>query len=274
MNQMKISEALAKAETKLQHAGIKTSRLDSLVLLEWVSKIDRSWLLAHGNHSMSKDTQAKFNKVIRQREQRVPLAYITKSQEFWGLKLKVTPDVLIPRPETEKLVELALESSNERVRVLEVGTGSGAIAIALAKERSDWKIMASDVSVAALKVAQSNAKKHDVKIEFIKSDLFADISGSFDVIVANLPYVKTGAKLEPELKKEPGLALFGGADGLDYYRKVFEQVVDHLKTSGIVIIEANPDQQVAIKKLAALHGLGKSTSDHFALALREFAEGN
>ena len=265
---MAISEALSEAEQHLKKVGIKTARLDALVLLEYVSRIDRSWLLAHGNRSMSQDTQSKFNIVIKQRAARIPLAYITKNQEFWGLSLKVTPDVLIPRPETEALVEQVLMARFNlatQISVLDVGTGSGAIAIAISKERPKWKVSASDISLAALKIAQSNAKKHEAKINFIKSDLFENVVGSFDIITANLPYVKDNAKLEPELKAEPADALFGGHDGLNYYRHFFDQVSSHLNKHGRIIIEANPEQHQRLVKLAEQSGLKLETDERFAL---------
>lgn len=267
---MTIEEAQTKAEGQLTRAGIRTARLDSLVLLEKASGVKREWLLAHPERTMSTESKNKFFTLIKQRSNRVPLPQITGKQEFWGLAFKVNTHTLIPRPESESIVEYALEFAGNNVKVLDVGTGCGCIAIAIAKEKPNWDVSASDVSTKALKVAKANAKMHGVNINFFKSDVLADVKDKFSIITANLPYLRISHKqhLTEEATREPAIALFGGTDGLDLYRRFFAKITDVSKPNGLVIIEADPWQHEKLIGLAETMGLELKNQDRFVLCFQ------
>ncbi|MBI4100862.1 peptide chain release factor N(5)-glutamine methyltransferase [Candidatus Microgenomates bacterium] len=262
-----IGDVLRDTETQLKQAGIETARLDALVLLEHVTREDRAWLLTHPEYQLNMRSLNLLENLIKKRAKHVPVAYLTGHKEFYGLDFTVTPDVIIPRPETEAIVEfvLSLRKGGAFMQVLDVGTGSGCIAIAIAKHRPKWPVMATDISLAALNIARRNAKKNEVNIKFIQSDLFAKIRGNFDIVTANLPYVKSRTHLAPEARHEPKTALVDGSDGLDSYRRFFEQVPAHLKPNAHVIIEADPWQHPELKKIAKPAGLTLKRSDRFAL---------
>lgn len=267
---MNISQALEGAQQQLSNAGIATARLDSLVLLEHTLIKDRSWLLANPDSQLTTVNVAKYHKFINARAKRIPLSQIIGKQEFWGLEFRINQDVLAPRPESEKIVELALQYRGPKASVLDVGTGCGALAVAIAKERPHWVITASEVSDKALLVARGNAKKHKVKLQIIKSDLLlgrALENKKFDVVVANLPYLKKGAEITIEATKEPAIALFGGKDGLDLYRLFFAQLPPHIGKKSLVIIESDPWQQPALIELASTIGLQPKSRDRFVLSL-------
>jgi len=193
-----------------------------------------------------------------------PVQYVMGKTEFCGLDFIVNKNVLIPRPETELLVEAGFEllqarsstrTTNEELRILDLCTGSGCVAIALTKRISGCKIVASDISEEALCVARLNAGKHGVggSIEFVKSDLFADLEGSFDVILSNPPYISGPefSDLPDEVLKEPRIALYGGEDGLDFYRRIFARAGRFLKSGGHLAIEAGYGQADAISDIIA-----------------------
>ncbi len=187
-----------------------------------------------------------------------PVQYIMGHTEFCGLAIKVNEDVLIPRPETELLVQVAEEIANSShaisgsKRILDLCTGSGNIAIALTKKLSDCKIVASDISEKALALARDNAKTHQVeRIEFIKSDLFDDLKGPFDIVVSNPPYISGPefSGLQEEVLKEPRIALYGGEDGLDFYRRIFNTAGKFLNDGGYVVVEIGYGQAIAVKDI-------------------------
>src|SRR5882762_3358169 len=226
----------------LRESGLPRSEAE--LLLGFILGRERVWLLAHAEEAIdSSGARAAFAR----RRAGGPVAYITGWREFYGLALRVTPDVLIPRPETELLVELGLErlSSEEPGRVLELGTGSGAIAVALASERPGLAIVATDVSEAALALARRNARDHGAEIAFVLSDWF-DALGSeqFDLIVSNPPYVAAGdAHLERgDLRFEPRRALIGGEDGLTCIREVAARARNRLRRGGSLLMEHGYDQ--------------------------------
>jgi len=187
-----------------------------------------------------------------------PVQYIMGTTEFCGLDIKVNEDVLIPRPETELLVEVAEDLVRDpkliarSKNILDLCTGSGCIAIALTKRLSDCKIVASDISGKALAIAFENAEKHQAgRIEFIKSDLFSDLNGLFDLIVSNPPYISGPefSELQEEVLKEPRLALYGGEDGLDFYRRIFGSAGKFLNDGGYVAVEIGYGQTGAVKDI-------------------------
>lgn len=267
---MVLNKLLQETQAALSVSGIDTARLDALVLLEFVTGKNRAWLLAHPENQLTLAQQRKFARLIKKRIQRVPLAYLVGEKEFYGLKLHVSSDVLIPRPETESLVALALELNIEQAKVLDVGTGSGAVAIAIAKHRPDWNVIATDISPAALAVARANAKTHKVKVKFTHSDLFNKVKGQFDIITANLPYISTAALgLSPETNYEPSQALFAGPDGLAFYRRMFTQISPYSKPNGLLILEANPSQHKAIIGLAKDQDLAMAGQQGFVIVFQQ-----
>ena len=222
-------------------------RLEGELLLCSVLGCERVWLLAHAEEGIDSSGARSVRALFARRRAGEPISYITGSREFYGLALRVTPEVLIPRPETERLVELALERLplGEPLRVLELGTGSGAIAIALASERPRLEIVATDVSEAALALARRNARDHGAEIVFVLSDWFDALGPEpFDLIVSNPPYVAAGdAHLERgDVRFEPRLALIGGEDGLACIRKIASRAQERLRPGGGLLIEHGYDQ--------------------------------
>ncbi|MDP2932738.1 MAG: peptide chain release factor N(5)-glutamine methyltransferase, partial [bacterium] len=219
-------------------------------------------------NKLSKKARGKFRELVKQRAKGLPVAYLTAEKEFFGRKFHVNPSVLIPRPETEQLVELVLQSlKNYQLpttnhQLLDLGTGSGCIAITLAAMMpiaSDnghhCKITASDISPTALNLARWNAKLHKVKIKFVKSDLFKNIKGEFDIIVANLPYVPAAnyQKLKKTLRFEPKIALTDGTNIWRLYDRFFRQLPGHIKPRAKIFLEIDPTSKNRIIKWAKLH---------------------
>jgi release factor glutamine methyltransferase len=245
---------LEEARGILADAGIDTARLDAEVLLAHACGVSRSSLLT--GKSIDADAAAKFHRMVVRRATREPLAYILGSKEFFSLDFAVTPAVLIPRPETEILVETALQflSSRREPRILDIGTGSGAIAIAIAANAVDARIIATDISKGALEVARDNAMHHGCadRIEFRSADLFPDGDSRFDLIVSNPPYVAEAdlETLQPEIRlHEPRMALVFGADGLDMYRRIATASRTRLTRDGAVMVEIGAGQASAVAAL-------------------------
>ena len=246
----------------LTEASATIARRDAVTMLAHLLERDRAWLLAHPEEELTAAQLRALVAMTERRAEREPLQYITGEQEFFGLSLRITPATLIPRPETEHLVEAVLAwaaaqlSESPKLKVLDVGTGSGAIAIALAKSLPDAEIVACDVSTAALAVARGNAERLGARVRFVESDLLAAFAEYplFDVIAANPPYVPDldGALLQAEVRDhEPHIALFGGADGLDLYRRLIPQAQAALRAGGLLAMELGFGQS---EPLAALLG--------------------
>lgn len=240
--------------------GLDAPRLDAELLLAATLGLDRVGLYVNFERPLQTDELAVFRARVRRRANREPLAYILGATEFWSLPLKVTPDVLIPRPDTELLVEEALTRLSGPARVLDVGTGSGALAIAIAHERPECRLTAIDLVPAALAVAAENAHRNQVaeRIAFAECDLAALPAGPFDLIVANPPYIPQGdlITLMPEVRDfEPWLALDGGADGLDAYRALVRQIGMVLAPGGWLLVEVGIEQAVTVQELFASAGL-------------------
>jgi release factor glutamine methyltransferase len=233
---------------------------DAELLLAHVLRRDRTWLLAHPEHPLTEAELQQLQALAARRAAHEPLQYILGEQEFYGLNLTVTPATLIPRPETELLVESVLHWLTARPRlsaptILDVGTGTGAIAIALAHHHPTAQLTACDISPLALNMARYNASRHNVetRITFAESDLLAALpSRSFDVIVSNPPYVPTtdAPTLQPEvLNHEPHTALFAGPDGLDIYRRLIPQAHTALHPGGLLALEFGFNQREALTTL-------------------------
>jgi len=247
--------------------GIDSPRLDAELLLADTLGLDRVGLYVNFERPLQADELAVYREKVRRRASREPLAYILGRTEFWSLPLRVTPAVLIPRPDTELLVEEALPRLSGAARVLDVGTGSGALAIALAHERPECRVVAIDVSAEALAVAAENACNNRVaeRIGFIPADLAALAGGPFDLIVANPPYIPSAelATLMPEVRDfEPPLALDGGSDGLDAYRALARQAEAMLAPGGWLLVEVGIGQAAAVEKMFVSAGLAEIFISH------------
>lgn len=242
--------------------ALRTAGLDpaaARVLLRTVLQETDAHLAAHPEQALTTAQQARFQDWVERRRAGEPVAYLTGEREFYSLALKVTPAVLIPRPETELLVDAALEviPANAPCRLLDLATGSGCVAIAIAKQRPRARVTATDISPAALVVARENAARHGVTIEFIESDWFAALAGRhFDLIVANPPYLAEGdAHLaQGDLRFEPRHALAAGAAGLDGIEVIAEQAVNHLGAGGRLLFEHGHDQGSCARALLGAAG--------------------
>ena len=247
---------LAEAERALHAAGVATPRLDAEVLLAAAMRRDRTALYAHLGDMVNDDVLDRFWAMIRRREQRQPVAYITETREFWSLPFLVTPAVLIPRPETELLVQAACDHLAQRRNpvVCDVGTGSGCIAVAVARELPTVRVVALDVSPTALEVARRNAVLHGVedRVRLICTDLFDGVAAGveFDLVVSNPPYVAVGATLMEETSYEPQGAFFAGALGLDTIRRLVHAVPCRLRPGAQLVMELGEGQEAAVRRIA------------------------
>lgn len=243
----------------LRMAGLDP--VDARVLLRTVLRVSDARLVAHPERELTSAQQAEYSAWTARRRAGEPVAYITGEREFYSLPFKVTPAVLIPRPETELLVEAALEviPADAPCRVLDLATGSGCVAVAIAVHRPRAQVTATDVSPAALAVARDNAARHGAKIEFVESDWFAALPGrKFDLIVANPPYVAEGdAHLgQGDLRFEPRAALAAGHAGLDGIEAIVEEAVKWLDTGGRLLFEHGHDQGACSRALLGAAGYG------------------
>jgi release factor glutamine methyltransferase len=218
-----VREALVGATGVLVEAKVDTPRLDAELLLAEALGVDRAQLVLDADSTIEGHVAERFAGLIRRRAAREPVAYILGRKEFRHITLSVDRRVLIPRPETELLVEAALRVP-AGARVVDVGTGSGAVALALKHERPDLVVTGTDASEEALTVAQENAARLGLEVSFVQADLMTGVAGPLDAILANLPYVPEGTELQPEIARyEPGDALYAGPDGLDLIRQLVEQ---------------------------------------------------
>ena len=249
-----VRQALAEATHRLG------DRVDAEVLLAHALGKPRSWLIAHADDELSLEHASAYKLLVERREAGEPMAYITGRRGFWSLDLEVTPATLIPRPETELLVELALEHlpRGQACRVLDLGTGSGAIALAIARERPQAQVVATDASAEALAVAQRNARVHHIgNASFVHGDWFAPVSDRcFDVIVSNPPYIERGDPhlQQGDLRFEPMSALASGQDGLDDIRRIVRGAVLHLVPGGWLLFEHGWNQGGAVRALLGAAG--------------------
>ena len=249
---MTYREAVEFGTKCLTDAGVPDAALDAWYLLQMVCRIERSYYYVHGEEDITQDAQKEYEIAVQKRAEHIPLQYIIGEQEFMGLRFKVNSNVLIPRQDTETLVEQVLKIVKPGMKVLDLCTGSGCVLISVLKNAPELTGVGSDISKTALLVAKENAKMHEVDADWIRSDLFDNITETFDVIMANPPYIPTGESLSlmPEVRDfEPENALDGGADGLDFYRKIAGQVKDYLNPGGYVYMEIGYDQGEAVSEL-------------------------
>jgi release factor glutamine methyltransferase len=277
---MDVRTALKTGIAKLREAGVPSFTLSAELLLLHVAARDRTWLYSHPEENLAQEITDRFFGLVARRAAGEPTQYLTGKQEFWGLEFEVTPDVLIPRPETEHVIEVALDrlalrelragrpqnTIGEGLQIADIGTGSGCIAIALAKELPKAEFVATDISRAALQVAGSNAVRHGVgqRIRFVQGDLL-DRSGEevmtsgattapplFDLVASNPPYI--GRREAPALAREvrdhePEIALFGGEEGYELYGDLIAQAASNLKPGGLLVLELGHESLSAVQPL-------------------------
>ena len=242
-----------KITKQLAEAGIGSARLDALMLIEHVSGKDRAWLLANPEYIPSPSATKKLTSLVNERSKRIPLAYILGEREFYGLTFMTNADVLVPRPETETLVEYVIEHAPRNSTLLEIGTGSGCISIAASINRTDVTLLATDVSESALKVAKLNNQSLGGNVTFMQANLFNGVDSCFDLVLANLPYVPVNARRQSEIEHEPDVALYGGDDGLDFYRIFMTELKNHLNKDGSSVIEFSPTQFQEMRTISHDH---------------------
>ena len=242
---MTFRKTLEYGEKKLNEAGILEAKNDSWLLLATACHIDHTFYYVHMDEDLEEEQWSAFENLIRKRAERIPLQYITGEQEFMGILFHVNSNVLIPRQDTETLVEEALKIVRPGMKVLDLCTGSGCILISILKNVTGVEGFGYDISKQALLVAKENAREIGVPATFERSDLFDNVTDSFDVIVSNPPYIKTAdlATLMPEVAQfEPVGALDGMEDGLHFYRKIIAESIDYLNENGYLLFEIGCDQ--------------------------------
>lgn len=237
--------------------ALRASRIDSRearLLLAAASGFSEASVVAYPERDLPVETETRFHEFVQRRSQGEPVAYILGRKEFYGLELSVNPAVMVPRPETELLVDLALQ--REFSSLVDLGTGSGAIALAIKRERPGARVVAVEASAAALAVAQRNAVKHHLDIDFRHGRWFEPLAGErFDIVLANPPYVAEGDPHLPDLGYEPRAALTSGADGLDAIREIVREAPRHLAPGGWLLLEHGIGQNAAIGSLLRQAGL-------------------
>jgi len=244
-----------------QSAEALGDRLEAELLLAHVLGVNRAWFFAHSDDALDTTAGERFDALVRRRAHGEPVAYITGTRDFWSMTLEVTAATLIPRPETELLVELALERLPRRGRVVDLGTGSGAIALAIANERPDASVSAVDASGAALEVARRNAERLGLqRVHFTEGNWFAALDDArFDIVVSNPPYIEEGdAHLaQGDLRFEPFSALASGSDGLDDIRRIAQAAPGHLMPGGWLLLEHGWNQGPAVRAVLERAGLAE-----------------
>jgi len=269
------------AAARQRCAGNRAAAHDCGLLLALALGVPRAWLLAHGEQRPDGAARARFETLLTRRLAGEPMAYLRGWQDFWSMELAVTPDVLVPRPETERLVELALgrmgdvferprSGLDERGRLADLGTGSGAIALALASERPDWQILATDRSAAALSVAAGNARRLGLSVELRQGDWFAPLAGErFCILVSNPPYIAPddGCLNSDGVCREPRTALAAASDGLADLATIAAAAPQHLLPGGWLLLEHGADQGPAVRELLACAGF-EAIATHTDLAGR------
>jgi release factor glutamine methyltransferase len=260
-----LAEFLQNAAAALAESS-PSPRLDAEVLAMHITGLTRTALITRAGEALSTEQEARLGELIERRRKGEPVAYLTGTREFWSLELTVTPDVLIPRPETELLVEQALARipADAAWRIADLGTGSGAIALAIASERPHCRVIATDASPAALAVARGNARRLGIgNVEFLEGEWFAPLAGlTFDLIVSNPPYIATADShlMQGDVRFEPRAALVSGGDGLDAIRLIAVHASAHLQPGGRLLLEHGYDQATAVRAMLGMNGLTDITS--------------
>lgn len=266
---MRINNWLTRATSRLSEAGVPSSRLDARLILAHTLDVTPTWLVAHADDNIEdKDLIHHANTLLTKRIHRMPLAYLTGTKEFYGRDFMVNEHVLIPRPETETMIDL-IKKYMKGTKTIDVGCGSGCIGITAALEMPSLDVTLSDISSEALTVALQNARTLGANITAVESDLLASIDAKFDAIFANLPYVDREWERSPETKHEPAQALFAENHGLAVIDALITQVPSHLHAGGHLFLEADPLQHRAIAKTGASHGLRLVEADDYIVVLQQ-----
>ena len=254
---MNYRECFEKGKGALADAGIEEAALDARLLLEHICGTDRNTLLVHGDRTVSPEEEKQYLDAVERRSRRIPLQQITGQQEFMGLPFWVNSNVLIPRQDTEVLVEEVLKHTHDGMRILDMCTGSGCILISILHYSNDCEGLGVDISSLALEVAEENAERLlsgriGVSARFLQSDLFEAVDGKYDILVSNPPYIRSAVvdTLMPEVKDyEPRIALDGEEDGLVFYRRILSDCKKNLKKGGMLFFEIGYDQAEAVKSM-------------------------
>lgn len=270
---MTIYEWTNQASKQLTSAGIPTAKLDTELILSHTLRKPRTWLHAHADEEMSERHEQIADSRLALRLDRVPLAYIIGHKEFYGRRFDVSPQVLIPRPESEQMIELLLEvvpqttslPGTSAKKLVDIGTGSGALGITAKLERPELAVTLLDTSRPALAVAEKNARTLKATVDTMQSNLLDNYPFAPEIVLANLPYVSTDWERSPETAHEPAEALFATRDGLSLIEKCFDQLTARMPSGGIAIFEADPRQWTAIKHYAHTHGFAQDATREFAV---------
>ena len=256
---MIIKQWLYSTIAKLNELSVPTARLDAEVLLADLLGKDRSWLHAHPDYTLQRSDLCKLEEQVARRVDGEPIAYIIGKKEFYGRDFMVNKGVLVPRPESESFIELLMELNNDKSvpgflhQVLDMGTGSGCLAVTVKLENPSLKVFATDISKKALTVAEQNARKHEVEIRFKVQSLLDGDEIRYDIILANLPYVPEDMK-HISIQKEPREALYSGIDGLDHYRRLFNQLESKRVKIKYILTESLIKQHAEVENLATVTG--------------------
>lgn len=249
---MNYTEAFLMGMQKLKEAEIGEAQLDARLLLEEVCGTDHNTLLCHGDREVSEAEEEQYRKALEQRAVHVPLQHLLGYQNFMGLRFQVNEHVLIPRQDTEILVEEAMRYLHDGMRILDLCTGSGCILLSLLHYSNDCEGVGVDISQEALQVAAQNAELLGIKADFFKSDLYEKVTGKFDLLVSNPPYIERAiipTLMEEVREYDPYIALDGGEDGLDFYRRIIGGAQDYLKRGGQILMEIGSGQAKAVSEL-------------------------
>lgn len=249
---MNYTEAFLLGMQKLKEAQLEEAQLDARLLLEEICGTDHNTLLCHGDREVSEKEEEQYRKAIEQRAQHVPLQHILGYQDFMGLRFHVNEHVLIPRQDTEILVEEAMRYLHDGMRILDLCTGSGCILLSLLHYSNDCEGVGVDISQEALQVAAQNAELLGIKADFLNSDLYEKVTGKFDLLVSNPPYIERAViptLMEEVREYDPYIALDGGEDGLDFYRRIIGGAQDYLKRGGQILMEIGSGQAQAVSEL-------------------------
>ncbi len=261
---MKIKEWLSENTRKLEDAGIATARLDCTVLLEDLIRKDRSWLLAHPEFELNKKEVEQLERQLKRRMSHEPLAYLRGKSEFYGREFIINKHVLEPRPESETVIDLLKSLKiKQPFNLVDVGAGSGALGITAKLELPNITVEMLELDDEAIKICEKNKQHFNVDVSIKNSDLLGSATKPYDVILANLPYVPDNYHVNQAAAMEPSIAIFGGPDGLDLYRRLFGQIAKNSMFPRYVLTESLPFQQVELVKIAQLTDYELLKTDDF-----------
>lgn len=278
---MTIDDWLERATTELVRANIPSARLDAELILCHMLGVDRAWLIAHSDDSLARSALSQKGgtrreglkeygeKLLLRRLKHEPIAYLVGYREFYGRNFIVTPDVLIPRPETEVVIDLLTLPADHAKALIDVGTGSGAIAVTAKLTFPHLKVEAVDISDEALAVAKKNAKNFGASVKFYRSDLLEQAGPHYDVVCANLPYVDRKWQVSPEVHAEPDLALYAGDNGLALIKHLIQQASTKQTAGNYLLLEADPRQHDEIVTVCREHGYSWWQTEGFIVALQK-----